>query len=100
MAATIYYILSTAIIILLLFGVTAILFWLLGMDQVIKDLKRNKKRRAQRALAEEIELENYADVKRRAKERRRKEAAKRWEENRARREKGYFAGMRRAYDES
>ncbi|KAF2132548.1 hypothetical protein P153DRAFT_363858 [Dothidotthia symphoricarpi CBS 119687] len=100
MATSLHYVLATVGLVLLLLSVTAIMFWLLGIDQVIKDLMRNKKRRTRSTRAEEIELEQYTDVQKRAKERRRKEAAKRWEESRARREGGYFAGMGKAYHES
>jgi predicted Holliday junction resolvase-like endonuclease len=72
-----------------------VLFYFLGIPNLVRELAKNNKRRKTPPKPEWIEMQT--DVQQRAKERRRKEETQRREQNAARKRSGFYAELEQAY---
>ena len=96
-----FYILSILGLALSLLLTSAILAYFLGIFPLLSSMARKAARRRTtkkpKSRGEEIELEDFSSVQRKAREKRRREEAQRRRGNEVRRETGFYEDIGRAY---
>lgn len=98
MTSPAFYIISVVGLALSLLLTSAILAHFLGIFPLLKDLSNNaRRRRVKKPKAEQIELEDFSSLQRKAKERRRREEVQRRRVNEMRKDKGFYEDIGRAY---